>query len=120
MPEWTIEVTDPKALKSLEDSFTQDQISEHADTRMIVKEEVDRIGSVKISVLSNEHPPPHFRVSYHGETANYEISDCAKLNGDLDRFDGNIQRWCIANKSVLIEAWNRNRPTDCPVGEYRD
>ena len=76
--------------------------------------------SLKIEVFANEHPPPHFRVKYAGETANYQISDCEQINGDLKRYYRVIRRWHSKNKSKLIEAWNEFRPSGCPVGKYVD
>ena len=119
MPEWIVDVTDETALQHLEDSLLQDLSGDSPDTLLRVREEIARFGSVKVCVFSNEHPPPHFRVSYQGETANYQISNCSKLNGHLERFDRSISRWYADNKLVLVETWNRNRPTNCPVGPYR-
>lgn len=81
---------------------------------------VDRIQDLRVEVFSNEHPPPHFRVKCGSETANYQIKDCAQLNGRLKGSYRAIKRWHTENKPKLIEAWNSRRPTDCPVGAYRE
>lgn len=78
------------------------------------------VGGLKIQVFANEHPPPHFRVYYNGDTANYAISDCRQLSGHLQRFSYNIKKWHSRNKPFLIAEWNRLRPSDCPVGVYRE
>jgi hypothetical protein len=74
--------------------------------------------SLKIEIFANEHPPPHFRVKYAGETANYRIRDCEQLNGGLRRHYRVIRDWHSKNKPALIDAWNNFRPSDCPVGHY--
>jgi hypothetical protein len=81
---------------------------------------VDRFADLKIEVFSNEHPPPHFRIKCGNETANYRISDCEQLNGGLKRYHRTIKAWHARNKPKLIEVWNGRRPTDCPVGKYRE
>lgn len=37
---------------------------------------------LKIEIFANEHPPPHFRVLYQGESNNFRIADCSAINGD--------------------------------------
>jgi len=71
-------------------------------------------------VFSNEHPPPHFGVKCGSETANYTIKDCVPLNRELRGYYRAISTWHAENKAKLIEAWNSRRPTDCPVGAYRE
>lgn len=75
---------------------------------------------LRVDVLSREHPPPHFRVSKDGESGNYRISDCMQINGGLQREYGIIRDWHSKNKQKLIETWNTARPSDCPVGAYRE
>lgn len=120
MPEWETIITDVGAVTTLGECFARGGLIDDAGKRWLNEEEVGRIGSLKISVFSNEHPPPHFRVSYQGETANYRISDCAKLNGGLDRFNRNIKKWHAVHKPMLIDTWNETRPNNCPVGRYRE
>lgn len=82
---------------------------------------VDRVDGLKVEVFSNEHPPPHFRVKYQGGTANFTIADCATINGDYSvlRHHSRIKAWWKMNKQKIIEAWNKGRPSDCPVGQYK-
>jgi len=40
------------------------------------------------------------------------------MNGALRNEFRTIRDWHAKNKSKLIDAWNKLRPTDCPVGEY--
>jgi hypothetical protein len=39
--------------------------------KLATAKEIGRIGGLKISIFAREHPPPHFRVSFQGESANY-------------------------------------------------
>lgn len=79
---------------------------------------VDRYSGLRIEVFAREHPPPHFRVSCQQGAANYLIKDCSQMNGALRNEFRTIRDWHAKNKSKLIDAWNKLRPTDCPVGEY--
>lgn len=89
---------------------------------LIRKALVEKVDGFKIEIFSNEHPPPHFRVIYQGMTANFRISDCKVLNGDkkLLKYNNNIKAWWKENKELLIQFWNARRPSDCPVGNYKE
>lgn len=102
----------------LEEDFLSGPIVDDAGRRLLVEGVVERVGGLKISVFSNEHPPPHFCVSYQGESANYEITTGARLAGQrgLTKFDRNIRRWWEDNKLKIARAWNEVRPTNCTVG----
>ena len=84
--------------------------------------QVDRMCGYKFEIFSNEHPPPHFRVSKGGQVANFSIIDCVKLNGDkrFERDTEIIKSWHQRNRTNLIETWNRVRPSDCPVGPIKE
>jgi hypothetical protein len=117
---WCVEFKDVPAISDLRSAL--------ADLDMPVKSKlensfellVDRFAGLKIELFSREHPPPHFRVICGGEAANYRISDCFKLNGELNREYRIIRDWHSENKDKLIEAWNKLRPSNCPVGEYQE
>lgn len=81
---------------------------------------VDRFKGMKVSIFANEHPPPHFCVTCGSESANYRISDCVQLNGGFKREYRIIKVWHSKNKEGLVRVWNERRPSDCPVGEYRE
>lgn len=81
---------------------------------------IDKYHGLKVEIFAREHPPPHFRVINGSESANYSIKDCSQLNGGLRREYDTVKKWHGNNKNKLIEAWNSRRPTDCPVGPYRD
>jgi hypothetical protein len=102
--------------EELKQDFLLGPILDDAGRRFLTEAEVDRMGGLVIQVFSREHPPPHFRVAYQGETANYEITTGRRLNGGLATFDRNIRKWWKENKLKLARAWNDARPADCPVG----
>lgn len=82
---------------------------------------LDSVGPLQIQVFSNEHPPPHFRVICRAGRNDFKISDCAPLHGnELKRYFRQIREWHKTHKENLIEAWNNTRPSDCPVGCYRE
>lgn len=124
MTEYVVNV--PEELEDeLSESFASGRIiefTEQGDYVEVKKVAVDRINGVKIEIFSNEHPPPHFRVKYQGSTANYAIEDCSLVNGsgEVIRFEKNIFKWWKKNKQKLIDTWDERRPSDCPVGVYRE
>jgi hypothetical protein len=120
MLEWTIQVPDELAA-DLEESLARGPIVDERGRRLLEEEQFGKIGGLKVEVFSKEHPPPHFRVSYQGQTNNYTIADCTPMNGNaLSKYFRNITRWHEAHKQDLIAFWNFKRPADCPVGEYRE
>lgn len=124
MTEWIVKVSN-RICEELENSFQQGPVWEIKDGKgihFLTEETVARINGVKIEVFSNEHPPPHFRVKFQSSTENFSIEDCSLLNGsgEIMKYEKNIYLWWQENKENLINAWNRLRPSDCPVGEYRE
>lgn len=79
---------------------------------------VDIYHGLRIMMFFDEHPPPHFAVQYNGETASFSIEAGARLRGNrgLERHEQKIKEWWKDHKTLLIESWNRSRPSDCPVG----
>lgn len=88
--------------------------------RLLTEVRVAEINGLTIHIFADEHSPPHFCVKYGSESANFRISDGAKINGSLDRFERNIGKWHKKNRSLLIDHWNSQRPSDCQVGSYRE
>lgn len=75
----------------------------------------------KMEIFADEHPPPHFRVMYKGDSNTYRIDDCKPMHGDaLRRHYRWIRTWHAKNRTRLIEVWNTTRPADCPVGVFRE
>jgi hypothetical protein len=80
---------------------------------------VARVRGLSIKIWADEHPPPHFHVTYQGQDASFSILDCCRLRGQrgLERYDPIIRSWWSKNQRLLIEMWNASRPTACPVGQ---
>lgn len=86
-----------------------------------IKGIVTGIKGIKLSINSNEHPPPHFHFLYGNENGSFTISDCMLIAGKLSRRTQNIiYGWWKYNKEILIQKWNDSRPTDCSVGIYKE
>jgi hypothetical protein len=79
---------------------------------------VARVDGLSVKMWADEHPPPHFHVSYQEQDASFSILDCARLPGvnGLERYDRIIREWWRKNQKLLIQKWNASRPTNCPVG----
>lgn len=117
MAEWGIEASG-SIVDELRDSFLQGPIIDEAGNRVLTEHTVDRFAGMKIEVFSNEHPPPHFRVTVAGENNCFRIDDGLPLyDTGLSDYYRNIRKWHKKNKSKLIQAWNDTRPDDCPVGK---
>jgi len=112
------------AVQDLVASFRNGPLIEHQgkEVHFLTEEKFDEFEGVKVDVFSNEHPPPHFRVTYQGSNANFTIKDCKMLNGSgqVVRYERNIRKWWKSNKVELIKFWDEKRPSDCPVGKYRE
>ncbi|MGJ8545444.1 MAG: DUF4160 domain-containing protein [Sulfitobacter sp.] len=82
---------------------------------------VEKFKDIKIEIYAKEHPPPHFHVKTNNGNASFTISDCELVDGDyfLARRMKEIRNWHAQYKDELIDCWNKTRPSDCPVGEYR-
>jgi hypothetical protein len=118
MKKWSVEVTGA-GLSELKEDFLLGPITDDSGRRWLNEDLVDQIGALKIHVYADEHPPPHFAVSFQNQSANFRISDCGRLTTGLERFDRNIRKWHSKNKALLIKTWDETRPTDCPVGRYQ-
>jgi hypothetical protein len=114
--EWKVEAFD--LANSLALDFGDGPIVDDEGRRSLIEGLVATINGLKIEIFSNDHPPPHFRVFYAGENADFSIKDGRKLKGGLKKWERNIRSWHASHKSDLINFWNKTRPSDCPVGEY--
>jgi hypothetical protein len=118
MTEWKVQV-DEEMNESLAKDFRDGPIMEDG-LRLLEEQQVAWLEGLKIEVFSREHSPPHFRVSYQGQRADFDICTGESLGGDaLKRWRRNIRNWHRLNRQRLIDAWNSSRPADCPVGEVR-
>lgn len=115
---WRILFND-KCVNDLEECLRKGPIIEYQgqEHRSLNEEYVGSIGGLKISIYANEHPPPHFHVEYNGESNSFSILDGSPMYPkDLKKYFRNINKWFIKNRVKLIDAWNRNRPANCPIG----
>ena len=69
--------------EQLADSLSQGSILNQQGQRLLEEANVGRFGGFKVDIFADEHPPPHFRVSYQGESASYRITDGVKIGGAL-------------------------------------
>ena len=101
------------ALEELEAFLSEQQ----SLTEALVREEK----GFKFEVFANEHPPPHFRASYNGESASFSITECKRLpnNRGLERHGRKIREWHSKHKEELVVKWNEMRPSNCTVGKIR-
>lgn len=109
---------DETLVEELRKDFRQGPILDEQGLRFLVEEEVDRFDGLVIHIFGDEHPPPHFCVSYQGQKANFCIETGKRLanNKGLENFERNIRKWWQKNRELLIAGWNATRPSDCPVG----
>lgn len=92
------------------------------ESGLLIKHLVSLIdGRLRAEVRANEHPPPHFHVTYDGEDASYCIMTGRRLPGviGMERYDKMVERWWLKNRSKVIDRWNSTRPSNCPVGPVR-
>ncbi|MCH4560852.1 DUF4160 domain-containing protein [Mesorhizobium jarvisii] len=75
-------------------------------------------GKLRAEVRANEHPPPHFHITYDGEDASFDLGTGRRLPGvrGLDRYDPTVHVWWKRNRVKIVAKWNSSRPSDCPVG----
>ena len=116
MREWLIELEEPRALRDLWGALNDPDPDPDPGLSYFQKALVGQFEGFSVHIYADEHPPPHFRVKYSGETADFTLTDCQQLKGGLQRYSRKIKAWHKRNKRLLIREWNRLRPTDCPVG----
>jgi Domain of unknown function (DUF4160) len=77
-------------------------------------------GKVRVEVRANEHPPPHFHITYDGEDASYDIRTGKRLPlvEGLEKYDQMVHVWWKSNRIKIANKWNSSRPSDCPVGSF--
>ena len=79
------------------------------------------VRGMKIEIYPNEHQPPHFHVKTQKLQAAFRIDDCSIISGEISSGDyKKIVYWYNQSKDILINFWNKMRPTNCIVGEYRE
>ena len=120
MPEWNIELAGTP-LDELQQCFRDGPLHE-GGKREKIKHLVGHLKGLKIEIFSDEHPPPHFRVKFSGESNSFRIADGSPIypDGDLKKYFRNIKKWHAKNKQFLVQTWNDTRPSGCPVGKIVD
>ncbi|MBB1276329.1 DUF4160 domain-containing protein [Pseudoalteromonas sp. SR43-3] len=86
-----------------------------------MKHLVERLGSLKIEIYSDEHPPPHFHVITPNSKASFRLDNCELLEGNLpNKYKRKVEYWFYEKnaKKALISFWDKTRPTNCTVGKY--
>lgn len=101
----------------LEPTFTRPRTTRR-DGRELIQFLVATPRGLLIEMYINEHPPPHFHVTYQERTASFSILDCKCLQREcaLERYQRQIKRWWKNHRKMLEDKWNESRPADCPVG----
>jgi hypothetical protein len=99
-------------MEKLRSSFQAGPILNDQGRRLLEEHSVAQLQGLKIEIFSKEHPPPHFRVSYSGETNNFTIDDCSPMNGNsLKKWFRNIRKCMKMRKMNLSEfGTKRGRP----------
>jgi hypothetical protein len=86
-----------------------------------IKQLVARVDGIRIEVFAREHPPPHFHIEGGDIDATFSILDCSLIDGRIDRRQrALVEWWYKRSRAVLINAWNKSRPSDCPVGPIEE
>jgi hypothetical protein len=82
-----------------------------------IKQLVERFRGLKIEIFPREHPPPHFHVSAADIDATFSLTDCELLQGHVPARELALIKWWYArSRPLLVNTWNRTRPSNCPVG----
>lgn len=117
MGEWVIAV-DEDLQESLRRYFRMGPMTAGGLIRL-EEQVVDFVdGGLKVEIRAREHPPPHFHVSFQGESNSYNICTGEPSNDKaLKKWFRNISKWHAKNRDRLVATWNRTRPSDCPVGQ---
>lgn len=115
MHEWIVPAPE-ELVEKLGDEFRSGALLDDHGRRSLEEARVGSIDGLRVEIFAREHPPPHFRVFYQGESANFDVCSGEQLTAGLTKWLRNIRTWHRANRSKLVEEWNRMRPSDCPVG----
>ena len=94
--------------KDLEDNLKSFIIQEQSDAHNIKTVSVAKYNNIKISMLPNKLPQPHFIVRISISEATFNLADCTKLNGGLGYEERFIQKWFnrVGNKEKLKDLWD--------------
>jgi len=68
--EWYVSVDEP-TVQELANSLASGPLNEDG-THRLEEVVVGRINGLKVEIFANEHPPPHFKVSFQGEANTFD------------------------------------------------
>jgi len=70
--------------------------------------EISRFYGIVIQMYYGDHLPPHFHVTYNGQTAKFEINGLRWIEGQLPpRARDLVQEWANLHKTELQEAFRK-------------
>jgi hypothetical protein len=78
---------------------------------------IGRIGSLKVMVFRNDHPPPHFHVFGSEFSAKFAIADCELLSskGRIRHRDIlAVEEWGQKHRTALYLNWDSARAGEPP------
>lgn len=82
---------------------------------------VEARGRIRLTINSNEHPPPHFHVDGPDIAAAFAIMDCSLVSGRCGpRMHPFVLAWHRQARPKLIRIWNETRPSGCSVGAIKE
>jgi hypothetical protein len=72
--------------------------------------EISRFYGIIISLLYNDHAPPHFHAVYGEHEAGFDIKNLKLISGSMPRRASNlILDWAELHQKELLEAWELAR-----------
>lgn len=112
-------------LKFLEESlaYTINSTQYYDGFVIEIRKRVDTIDNLKIEIYTNEHTPYHFHVKSADIDACFRIDNCELIKGKISKENiAKVKYWYnkFDSKQKLIDTWNETRPTNCPVGVYKE
>jgi hypothetical protein len=70
--------------------------------------EISRFYGIVVRLYFDDHPPPHFHVSYSGQSAKIDIDTLTVISGKLPpRALGLATEWAAMHQQELREAFRR-------------
>ena len=77
--------------------------------------EISRFYGIVIQMYYGDHHPPHFHVTYNGQTAKFEINGRRWIEGQLpSRARDLVQEWAALHQTELQEAFRKAAAMEVP------
>jgi len=70
---------------------------------------ISRFLGIAISILYNDHDPPHFHATYGGQRISVHIRDGAVTGRFPRRAQAHVLEWLELNRDALLEDWDLAR-----------